>query len=360
MKQLVELCLSKETWDRPTAAQLRDICDGYLRTGVWDLSSVGGAAKPSSKPQEPSRDDRPSKRPTQRKVTTEPVVDTPPQPTKSHKDAPTMVDSPKTASKSRKRLAWIVGGAAAVIATVIVLAVLLHNPLVNPESFIVNGVTFKMGFVEGGTFQMGSEDSDAYSDEKPVHNVTVRRFYMGETEVTQALWKAVMGDNPSYFTGNDNRPVESVSWNDCQAFIQKLNQLTGKTFRLPTEAEWEYAARGGNKSKGYIYAGSNAIGKVAWCWENSSSTIHPVKRKRANELGLYDMSGNVWEWCSDWCGSYDNSSQTDPKGPSFGSYRVLRSGGYGGSAGYCRVSGRSGSIPAYHNGDCGLRLVLVN
>ena len=146
-------------------------------------------------------------------------------------------------------------------------------------------------------------DSEAYGDESPVHSVTLSSYYMGETEVTQALWKAVMGNNPSRFKG-DNLPVENVSWNDCQEFIRKLKQKTGKNFRLPTEAEWEYAARGGKKSNGYKYSGSNNIGSVAWYDDNSSNQIHAVKGKRLNELGLYDMSGNVWEWCSDWYGQY--------------------------------------------------------
>ena len=165
------------------------------------------------------------------------------------------------------------------------------------QTFTVNGVSFTMKLVEGGTFQMGAtseQGSDAYNSEKPVHSVTLSNYYLGETEVTQALWNAVMGSNPSYFEG-DALPVEQVAWNDCQEFIRKLNQKTGKNFRLPTEAEWEYAARGGKKSNGYKYAGSNDIGSVAWYTNNSDSKTHPVKGKSPNELGLYDMSGNVWE-----------------------------------------------------------------
>ena len=173
--------------------------------------------------------------------------------------------------------------------------------------------------------------------------------------MTQALWEAVMGSNPSDSKGG-NLPVECVSWNDCQVFIQNLNQLTGKQFRLPTEAEWEYAARGGRKSRGYKYAGSNDIGSVAWYWDNSGNGTHPVATKQANELGVYDMSGNVWEWCSDWFGDYQSSSQSDPQGPSSGFYRVGRSGSYYGSAGGCRVLYRDGSTPDCRNNRLGLRL----
>ncbi len=234
------------------------------------------------------------------------------------------------------------------------------------ETFTVNGVTFTMVAVEGGTFTMGAtaeQGSDAYDSEKPAHQVTLSSYCIGQTEVTQALWQAVMGSNPSYFNGgsygtNLQRPVEYVSWHDCQTFITKLNQLTGKTFRLPTEAEWEFAARGGNLSQGYKYAGSNTIGDVAWYFSNSSSTTHAVATKAPNELGLYDMSGNVWEWCQDWYGSYSSYAQTNPVGPSSGSYRVKRGGSWGNYAGYCRVSIRDNNTPSYTGIGLGLRLAL--
>ena len=224
----------------------------------------------------------------------------------------------------------------------------------------VNGVTFNMIKVEGGTFTMGAtseQRSDAYSDEKPVHQVTLSSYYIGETEVTQALWQAVMGNNPSSFKG-ENRPVEEVSWDDCKTFISKLNSLTGKHFRLPSEAEWEYAARGGNKSQGYKYSGSNTLGNVAWYTDNSGNETHPVNTKSPNELGIYDMSGNVWEWCQDWEGAYSSSSQTNPTGASSGSHRVLRGGGWGSSARYCRVSNRVSYAPDDRDYGLGLRLVL--
>lgn len=228
-------------------------------------------------------------------------------------------------------------------------------------TFTVNGVSFNMIAVKGGTFTMGAtseQSSDADSDEKPTHQVTLSDYCIGETEVTQELWQAVMGSNPSKFTGNLQRPVEYVSWNNCQEFIKKLNQLTGKTFRLPTEAEWEYAARGGSQSRGYKYAGSNTIGDVAWYTSNSSSTSHPVGQKQPNELGLYDMSGNVWEWCQDWYGSYSSSSQTNPTGPSSGSDRVYRGGSWGSYAWYCRVSERISLAPSFRHDALGLRLAL--
>ncbi len=252
------------------------------------------------------------------------------------------------------------------------------------QTFTVNGVIFKMIAVEGGTFTMGAtveQGSDAYDCEKPAHQVTLSSYSIGETEVTQALWQAVMGSNPSYFNGDYNstygshdnygtnlqRPVECVSWDDCQAFITKLNQLTGAMFRLPTEAEWEYAARGGNKSKGYKYAGSNSIGDVAWYYANSYALgsgnpnygTHSVATKSPNELGLYDMSGNVYEWCQDWYGSYSSGAQTNPIGPTSGRYRVYRGGSWNYVAMCCRVSYRNyNGSPTGLNYDLGFRLAL--
>ena len=228
------------------------------------------------------------------------------------------------------------------------------------KTYTVNGVSFKMIEVEGGTFTMGSpdSDSDAWNDEKPIHQVTLSSYCIGETEVTQALWQAVMGSNPSSITGDLQRPVEQVSWNDCQTFISKLKELTGENFCLPTEAEWEYAARGGNKSRGYLYSGSNAIGEVAWYWDNSTDGTKAVKTKQPNELGIYDMSGNVYEWCFDWYGEYSSSSQTNPIGPSSGSIRVLRGGSWCNYAKYSRVACRSNGSPDFSNNDRGLRLAI--
>lgn len=230
----------------------------------------------------------------------------------------------------------------------------------NEEIITVRGVSFKMVRVEGGTFTMGAtseQGSDAFGNERPAHQVTLSTFSIGETEVTQELWQAVMGSNPSNFKGA-KRPVEQVSWEDCQNFIRELNKLTGRRFRLPTEAEWEYAARGGNKSNGYKYSGSSDIDKVAWYDVDSEGETFVVATKQPNELGLYDMSGNVWEWCQDWYGSYSSGSQTNPIGASSGSYRVSRGGSWFSSARLCRVSDRSGSTPSSRDFDLGLRLAF--
>ena len=234
---------------------------------------------------------------------------------------------------------------------------------VSPETFTLNGVSFTMIPVQAGSFTMGAtteQGSDATDREKPAHQVILTKdFSICETEVTQALWLAVMGINPSNFTGDLNRPVEQVSWNDCQEFISRINQLTGRTFRLPTEAEWEFAARGGNKSQGCKYAGSDDIDEVAWYSGNAGSTTHPVGTKKANELGLYDMSGNVLEWCQDWYGSFTSEVQTDPVGPATGSNRVYHSGCWDYPAHGCRVSFRYYSSPTYAGSNrLGLRLAL--
>ena len=236
----------------------------------------------------------------------------------------------------------------------------------------------EMVFVQGGTFTMGCTDeqgSDCEKEEKPAHQVKLSDYYIGKYEVTQGLWKKVMGKNPSYFKYcGDDCPVENVSWNDCQAFINKLNQLTSKRFRLPTEAEWEYAARGGRDVARNVqqtkYAGSNELDEVAWYPRNSDVNYsggyevngrnlgtHPVGIKKPNALGIYDMSGNVSEWCNDWHGAYSIISQTNPQGVNSGAKRVLRGGGWFFSTWGLRVSYRGyGSIPSFilHYG--GLRL----
>jgi formylglycine-generating enzyme required for sulfatase activity len=214
--------------------------------------------------------------------------------------------------------------------------------------------------VAGGTFRMGatkSTDSEASPGEDPLHDVTLSDFYIGKTEVTQALWRAVMGTYPSHFSG-DNLPVERVSWNDCQEFIKKLNAKTGKDFRLPTEAEWEYAARGGNRSRGDKYSGSDNIGSVAWYNSNSNSKAHPVGTKESNELGIYDMSGNVQEWCGDWFGSYSSSSQTNPKGVASGGYRVPRGDSWRFDSWSCRSAWRGYITPDFLDNYIGFRLAL--
>ena len=246
---------------------------------------------------------------------------------------------------------------------------------IKTETFTVNGVSFTMVTVKGGKFTMGAtdeQDGDVNDKERPAHQVTVSTFSIGQTEVTQALWLAVMGTNPSYFTSAHGytddlqRPVEGVSWYDCRIFTSRLNQITGKQFRLPTEAEWEYAARGGNLSQGYLCAGSNDPNEIAWYCDNIPSNTsetagygtQPVASKLPNELGLYDMSGNVWEWCFDRFGPYGKKSQKNPIGPKSGDSRVNRGGSWLESAGSCRVSGRYDCVPAYLSNDLGLRLAL--
>lgn len=245
-------------------------------------------------------------------------------------------------------------------------------------TFTVGGVSFIMIKVEGGTFTMGAtseQGTDAASDEKPTHSVTLSDYYIGQTEVTQGLWKAVMGTTvrqqrdkadkswPLRGEGN-NYPMYYINWEECQAFVNKLNsllfsQLVGRRFALPTEAQWEYAARGGKKSKGYKYSGSNTLSSVAWYDDNSGSSTHTVATKSANELGLYDMSGNVCEWCQDWYGDYSSGSQSNPSGPSSGSARVGRGGGWRFNARNCRVSYRNYFTPTDRGHNLGFRVVLL-
>jgi formylglycine-generating enzyme required for sulfatase activity len=214
--------------------------------------------------------------------------------------------------------------------------------------------TYHMVLVEGGSFAMGctsEQKDDCDSAEEPVHLVTLSDFYISKYEVTQQLWRDVMGENPSYFQNCDQCPVERVSWENIQEFLVKLNEKTGKNYRLPTEAEWEYAARGGAQSGYTKYSGSDEVNLVAWYFYNSDSKTHPVGGRKDNELGLYDMSGNVFEWCQDLYGPYSPSPQTDPQGAVTGDTRVLRGGSWLHDNKYCRVSLRGGVTPitSYHN-----------
>lgn len=243
-----------------------------------------------------------------------------------------------------------------------------------PEPFVANGVTFNMLKVEGSTYAMGAStgdmfrndkvrnyDADARDDERPVHAVVLSDFYMAETEVTQGLWKAVMGTSLGWevkYGMGEEYPVYLVSWEETQDFIKKLNDITGKKFRLPTEAEWEYAARGGKNADGCKYSGSNELDKTGWFADNSGGSTHPVKRKAPNALGLYDMSGNVWEWCHDKYGAYRRINAFDPQGPSSGNDRVLRGGSWRDKANYCRVSARSFFSPINSYNGYGFRLAL--
>ena len=234
---------------------------------------------------------------------------------------------------------------------------------IHKETFTVNDVSFTMVRVDGGTFTMGATEeqgNDAQDDEKLAHEVTLSTFMIGETEVTQTLWQAVMGNNPSHFNYYPELPVENVSWNDCKKFIKKLNQMTGKSFRLPTEAEWEYAARGGNRSKHKKYSGSNTLEDVAWSHNTNIRRTLPVKKKFTNELGLFDMSGNVYEWCEDKYDSdyYKSSPKSNPTGPSSGSKRVCRGGSWATIVSNCRVSSRGYYSPGSRYSYIGLRLAM--
>jgi formylglycine-generating enzyme required for sulfatase activity len=253
------------------------------------------------------------------------------------------------------------------------LRLVLGNKIIDPteQTFSVAGVQFNMTTVKGGTFTMGSDTGG--SDSRPAHQVTLSSYAIGQTEVTQKLWKAVMGENPNEEDDGDvgdKLPVTCVSWNDCQTFISKLNlllsgQLGDKEFRLPTEAQWEFAARGGNKSKGYTYSGSNSVGNVAW-YKGNSNVLQPVATKQSNELGIYDMSGNAFEWCSDWYDQhYPTGPQTDPTGPAQAividnkfSYTVIRGGSVENSETFCNVTERVGWDKKTTKDDIGLRLAL--
>lgn len=224
----------------------------------------------------------------------------------------------------------------------------------------VGNIKYEMAKVVSGSFVMGCSDehsNNCYSSEKPYHLVTISKdYYIGKCEVTQELYEAVMGTNPSKWKAYD-RPVENVSWEDAQKFCTELSRITGRTFSLPTEAEWEFAARGGKKGSNAKYSGSSNVAEVAWFLGNSDNRTHPVGRLRPNELGIFDMSGNVWEWCSDWYGDYSSANPTDPTGPNTGTCRVLRGGGWSSNAGNFSVSSRSANAPDARNFNNGFRIV---
>jgi formylglycine-generating enzyme required for sulfatase activity len=234
------------------------------------------------------------------------------------------------------------------------------NPQQKPQlSPILHNLINNMVRVEGGNFIMGATDEqvDPENDEKPISKVTISSFAINKYEVTQAEWEYVMGENPSEFKGRNN-PVDSVTWEDCQTFISRLNLLTGMNFRFLTEAEWEFAARGGIKGLGCQFAGTNDVEEAAWYTVNSSNSSHPVGLKMPNELGLYDMSGNVWEWCQDWFAEYSEMTKIDPIGPSTGLLRIIRGGSWLSSGRSCRVSNRHYNAPTDKDNNIGLRLAL--
>jgi len=290
----------------------------------------------------------------------EPKKETP----NTHESAAIRVPKKKKEGIANKKWLWMGIGAVAIVLAIVVFS----GGGKNKMTVTANGVSFEMLKVDGGNFQMGADDDDAFDDERPMHKVRVGTFFMGETEVTQALWNAVMGTSVIQQSGTNDAtkargegsdyPMYFVSWYDCQDFIRKLNGITGKHFRLPTEAEWEYAARGGKKSNNHRFAGSDVIDNVAWFENNCSNTTHPVRMKMPNELGFYDMCGNVWEWCSDWSGLYGSASQTNPKGATEGTNRVFRGGSWSTDVKRCRVTNRRGGKPDIRVNNLGFRLVL--
>jgi formylglycine-generating enzyme required for sulfatase activity len=317
LKQIVERCLLLDTWERPTAKMLVAWTEQH-----WRGEKIQFGEKPTKPKSQP-----------------EPI------------NQPEQVNQPEQAklhSGKKWRNVTITAAICAVlgiaaIGTILVLQAEKAKTQTEADRQArenAEAMNIEMIYVQGGTFTMGctgEQGNDCNKDEKPAHQVTLSSFSIGKYEVTQAQWKSVMGSNPFYFKG-DNLPVENVSWNDVQAFIRKLNTQAGNRYRLPTEAEWEYAARGGNQSKGYKYSGSNTLGNVAWYYDNSAYKTHPVGQKSPNELGIYDMSGNVREWCSDRYDVYSTSAQNDPVGTS-GSYRVIRGGSWGSNVD-CRVAYR--------------------
>lgn len=239
--------------------------------------------------------------------------------------------------------------------------ILLTGTFIDDGIYEVNGVQFKMIPIKAGTFMMGSEKSEpgSYTFEKPRHEVTLTKDYMiGETEVTQELWSAVMNSNPSIFKGDLKRPVEHITWDECYEFITILNELTGMQFRLPTEAEWEYAALGGEKTHNYMFPGSSVVTEVAWCKSNSEDITHPVSQLLPNELGIYDMAGNVSEWCFDWYSQYPSISVVDPIGPENGTNKMYRGGNYNVYAKDCRTHFRYCMVYGNRYSYIGLRLAL--
>jgi formylglycine-generating enzyme required for sulfatase activity len=221
--------------------------------------------------------------------------------------------------------------------------------------YLGGDVTMDFVLISAGSFSMGS---DSNNSEQPIHTVNITQdFYMGKYEVTQAQWQRLMSSNPSHFTGDLSRPVEQVSWDDCQNFVFIVNALKHGTVRLPTEAEWEYACRAGSTTEHYW--GNAPSEDYCWCKGNSGSTTHPVGKKKANSWGLHDMIGNVWEWCNDWYGAYPSETVSDPAGPATGSYRVYRGGSWYFSITRGLSTYRCHSGPSGVGSGLGLRLVLL-
>ena len=410
---LLKCCMDISPASRPTASELVTIADHYIGSGQWQAYNAKQAQYQKPNPIEEKKQTRSTvELPAEKKPTPDNYIK---NDTGAGNSKPPFIDSEIDTQPRHKRpwLLWLIilavlavlgivigiivsnsgpsaeeiaakeklkaDSIAAVAATVdslkavatadSIAAAINNTGKVGSEtqtSTTTSGTGFTFDYplvwVAGGTDTMGctgEQGSDCYDDEKPSHSITVGSFNIGKYEVTQAQWKSVMGSNPSSFKGCDNCPVENVSWNDVQEFIKKLNSLTGKKYRLPKEAEWEFAARGGastGSATANKYSGSDNVGSVAWYSDNSGSKTHPVGQKSPNELGIYDMSGNVWEWCSDWYKGYPGSSGVSDY---TNSYRVLRGGSWYYDARCCRVSYRGSYSPGYRVINLGFRLVCI-
>jgi formylglycine-generating enzyme required for sulfatase activity len=362
LNNLLRNCLSKEPWERPTAEALQQVAQNYLSSGNWQADKY-----PISEPPLPEPPIKPSQRLT-RPIGLK-VESALGKAIAAGEFANFLKQAGTKIGEARKNAfyvelikSWGQVGWDEFEQELLLQIADYENK--RPSTFYVPEADMEFVWVDGGTFMMGSDNGAI--DEKPVHQVTLDGFYMGKTSVTQKQWKRIMGNNPSHFKGDD-LPVEMVNWYDTQKYIERLNQLTGRFFRLPTEAEWEYAA-GGGESERTKFAGTNFEDKLAdfaWFKANSGGTFwksgrtQPVATKLTNRLNLFDMSGNVNEWCSDWFGGYSNSSQTDPQGPSTGFYRVIRGGCWYADPTFCRVADRICNNPGICGNSLGFRVVLV-
>ena len=379
LKEVVRACLSKDPWDRPTAHALREYVESFWRRENPELKKTGEGQypRPQEVPAVPQRShwkwigfvcillicgfgigyyfSRPVESGIGIPKVEREVRQTEERRILNENEERLQGEEESFYEPAEREVLKLTKGQVAKNG----LLINWSSSVTPKQKEVLSLLVGNMVQVEGGSFQMGGtseQGDDAYNNEKPVHEVTLSDYYMGKYEVRQSEWEVVMGSNPSYFKGED-LPVEQVSWEDCHEFIGRLNALTGLNFKLPTEAQWEYAARGGNLSKSYKYSGSNDLGEVGWYGSNSGNCTHRVGEKQPNELGLYDMSGNVWEWCEDRYGGYSVTSQRDPLGAASGSYRVFRGGCWYYGARSCRVSFRYYDRPGIRYYILGFRLV---
>ena len=379
LKEVVRACLSKDPWDRPTAHALREYVESFWRRENPELKKTGEGQypRPQEVPAVPQRShwkwigfvcillicgfgigyyfSRPVESGIGIPKVEREVRQTEERRILNENEERLQGEEESFYEPAEREVLKLTKGQVAKNG----LLINWSSSVTPKQKEILSRLVGNMVKVDGGRFRMGAtseQGNDAYNNEKPVHEVTLSDYYMGKYEVRQSEWEAVMGNNPSYFKGAD-LPVEQVSWEDCHKFIGRLNALTGLNFKLPTEAQWEYAARGGNLSKSYKYSGSNDLGEVGWYGSNSGNCTHRVGEKQPNELGLYDMSGNVWEWCEDRYGGYSVTSQRDPLGAASGSYRVFRGGCWYYGARSCRVSFRYYDRPGIRYYILGFRLV---